>query len=147
VTYGGDSGNRIFVLYWRCSLIRVSVVRGSTVFTFISFVTVITIIGQMFEVWSSSVKYPTASVFFHKGHNYEWLFLRGESDISVMLNACPHSRPRLRISGVMLPFPICFHGVQINKFPFKICLDFSNPKCYVFFSTLVLNLFLYFSFF
>jgi hypothetical protein len=25
-TYGGDSGNRIFVLYWRCSLIR-----GSTV--------------------------------------------------------------------------------------------------------------------
>jgi hypothetical protein len=32
-TYGGDSGNRIFVLYWRCSLIRVSVIRGSTVFT------------------------------------------------------------------------------------------------------------------
>jgi hypothetical protein len=32
VTYGGDSGNRIFVLYWRCSLIRVSVIRGSTVF-------------------------------------------------------------------------------------------------------------------
>jgi hypothetical protein len=31
VTYGGDSGNRIFVLYWRCSLIRVSVIRGSTV--------------------------------------------------------------------------------------------------------------------
>jgi hypothetical protein len=30
-TYGGDSGNRIFVLYWRCSLIRVSVIRGSTV--------------------------------------------------------------------------------------------------------------------
>jgi hypothetical protein len=30
--YGGDSGNRIFVLYWRCSLIRVSVIRGSTVF-------------------------------------------------------------------------------------------------------------------
>jgi hypothetical protein len=29
--YGGDSGNRIFVLYWRCSLIRVSVIRGSTV--------------------------------------------------------------------------------------------------------------------
>jgi hypothetical protein len=27
VTYGGDSGNRIFVLYWRCPLIR-----GSTVF-------------------------------------------------------------------------------------------------------------------
>jgi hypothetical protein len=32
VTYGGDSGNRIFVLHWRCSLIRVSVIRGSTVF-------------------------------------------------------------------------------------------------------------------
>jgi hypothetical protein len=32
VTYGGDSGNRIFVLYWRCPLIRVSVIRGSTVF-------------------------------------------------------------------------------------------------------------------
>jgi hypothetical protein len=30
-TYGGDSGNRIFVLYWRCSLIRVSVIRGYTV--------------------------------------------------------------------------------------------------------------------
>jgi hypothetical protein len=30
-TYGGDSGNRIFVLYWSCSLIRVSVIRGSTV--------------------------------------------------------------------------------------------------------------------
>jgi hypothetical protein len=33
VTYGGDSGNRIFVLYWRCPLIRVSVIRDSTVFT------------------------------------------------------------------------------------------------------------------
>jgi hypothetical protein len=32
VTYGGDSGNRIFVLYWRSPLIRVSVIRGSTVF-------------------------------------------------------------------------------------------------------------------
>jgi hypothetical protein len=32
VTYGGDSGNRIFVLYWRCPLIRVSVIRGSTLF-------------------------------------------------------------------------------------------------------------------
>jgi hypothetical protein len=32
VTYGGDSGNRIFVVYWRCSLIRVSVIRGSTVY-------------------------------------------------------------------------------------------------------------------
>jgi hypothetical protein len=31
VTYGGDSANRIFVLYWRCPLIRVSVIRGSTV--------------------------------------------------------------------------------------------------------------------
>jgi hypothetical protein len=31
VTYEGDSGNRIFVLYWRCSLISVSVIRGSTV--------------------------------------------------------------------------------------------------------------------
>jgi hypothetical protein len=31
VTCGGDSGNRIFVIYWRCSLIRVSVIRGSTV--------------------------------------------------------------------------------------------------------------------
>jgi hypothetical protein len=30
-SYGGDSGNRIFVLYWRCPLIRVSVIRGSTV--------------------------------------------------------------------------------------------------------------------
>jgi hypothetical protein len=28
---GGDSGNRMFVLYWRCPLIRVSVIRGSTV--------------------------------------------------------------------------------------------------------------------
>jgi hypothetical protein len=28
VTYGDDSGNRIFVLYWRCPLIRVSVIRG-----------------------------------------------------------------------------------------------------------------------
>jgi hypothetical protein len=34
VTYRGDSGNRIFVLYWMCSLIRVSVIRGSTVFSF-----------------------------------------------------------------------------------------------------------------
>jgi hypothetical protein len=34
VTYGGDSENRIFVLYWRCPLIRVSVIRGSTVFKF-----------------------------------------------------------------------------------------------------------------
>jgi hypothetical protein len=34
VTYGGDSGNRIFVLYWRCSLIRVSIIRGSTVLSF-----------------------------------------------------------------------------------------------------------------
>jgi hypothetical protein len=32
VTYGGDPGNRFFVLYWRCPLIRVSVIRGSTVF-------------------------------------------------------------------------------------------------------------------
>ena len=32
VRYGGDSGNRIFVLYWRCPLIRVSVIRGSTVY-------------------------------------------------------------------------------------------------------------------
>jgi hypothetical protein len=32
VTYGGHSGNRIFVLYWRCSLIRVSVIRGSVVY-------------------------------------------------------------------------------------------------------------------
>jgi hypothetical protein len=32
VTNGGDSGNRIFVLYWRCPLIRVSVIRDSTVF-------------------------------------------------------------------------------------------------------------------
>jgi hypothetical protein len=31
VTYGGNSGNRIFVLYWRCPLITVSVIRGSTV--------------------------------------------------------------------------------------------------------------------
>jgi hypothetical protein len=31
VTCGGDSGNRIFVLYWRCPLIRVSVIGGSTV--------------------------------------------------------------------------------------------------------------------
>jgi hypothetical protein len=34
VTYGGDSGNRIFVLYWRCPLITVSVIRGSTVVAF-----------------------------------------------------------------------------------------------------------------
>jgi hypothetical protein len=32
VPYGGDSGNRIFVLYWRCPLIRVSVIRGSAVY-------------------------------------------------------------------------------------------------------------------
>jgi hypothetical protein len=31
----GDSGNRIFVLYWRCSLIVVSVIRGSTVYIYI----------------------------------------------------------------------------------------------------------------
>jgi hypothetical protein len=31
VTYAGDSGNRIFVLYWKCPLIRVSVIRCSTV--------------------------------------------------------------------------------------------------------------------
>jgi hypothetical protein len=31
VTYGGDSGNRILILYWRCPLFRVSVIRGSTV--------------------------------------------------------------------------------------------------------------------
>jgi hypothetical protein len=30
VTYGGDSGNRIFVLYWRCPLIRVSTVQLPT---------------------------------------------------------------------------------------------------------------------
>jgi hypothetical protein len=35
VTYGGDPGNRIFVLYWRCPLIRVSVIRGSTVLIFL----------------------------------------------------------------------------------------------------------------
>jgi hypothetical protein len=29
---GGDSGIKISVLYWRCSLIRVSVIRGSFVF-------------------------------------------------------------------------------------------------------------------
>jgi hypothetical protein len=29
---GGDSGNRIFILNWRCPLIRVYVIRGSTVF-------------------------------------------------------------------------------------------------------------------
>jgi hypothetical protein len=34
MTYGDYSGNRIFVLYWRCSLIRVSVIRGSTVISF-----------------------------------------------------------------------------------------------------------------
>jgi hypothetical protein len=34
VTYGGDSGNRIFVLYWRCPLIRVFVIRGCTVLYF-----------------------------------------------------------------------------------------------------------------
>ena len=31
VRYAGDSGNRIFVLYLRCPLIRVSVIRGSIV--------------------------------------------------------------------------------------------------------------------
>jgi hypothetical protein len=31
VNYGGDSGNTIFVLYWRCPLITVSVIRGSSV--------------------------------------------------------------------------------------------------------------------
>jgi hypothetical protein len=36
VTYGGDSGNRIFVLYWRCSFIRVFVIGGSTVFRIVS---------------------------------------------------------------------------------------------------------------
>jgi hypothetical protein len=35
--YGGDSGNRIFVLYWRCSLIRVSVIRGSTIIWFLKY--------------------------------------------------------------------------------------------------------------
>jgi hypothetical protein len=37
VNYGGDSGNRIFVLYWRCPLIRVSVIRGSTVYICLGF--------------------------------------------------------------------------------------------------------------
>jgi hypothetical protein len=37
VTYGGDSGNRIFVLYWRCPLIRVSVSKGSTVLLYHSY--------------------------------------------------------------------------------------------------------------
>jgi hypothetical protein len=32
VTYGGDSGNRIFVLYWRCSLIRGSTVLVTCMF-------------------------------------------------------------------------------------------------------------------
>jgi hypothetical protein len=35
VTYGGDPGNRIFVLYWRRPLIRVSVIRGSIVLGFV----------------------------------------------------------------------------------------------------------------
>jgi hypothetical protein len=34
VAYGGDSGNRIFVLYWRCPLIRVSVIRGFRCITY-----------------------------------------------------------------------------------------------------------------
>jgi hypothetical protein len=34
MTYGGDSGNRIFVLYWRCPLIRVSIIKGATVLKF-----------------------------------------------------------------------------------------------------------------
>jgi hypothetical protein len=29
---GGDSGVNISVLYWRCSLIRVFVIRGSTIY-------------------------------------------------------------------------------------------------------------------
>ena len=29
---GGDSGIKISVLYWRCSLISVSVIRGSTAY-------------------------------------------------------------------------------------------------------------------
>jgi hypothetical protein len=37
VTCGGDSGNKIFVLYWRCPLIRVSVIGGSTVVAFHTF--------------------------------------------------------------------------------------------------------------
>jgi hypothetical protein len=41
-TYGGDSGNRIFVLYWRCSLIRVSVIRGSTVYSVCIYVCICT---------------------------------------------------------------------------------------------------------
>jgi hypothetical protein len=32
VTYGGDSGNRIFVLYWWCPLIRGSTVVPVVVF-------------------------------------------------------------------------------------------------------------------
>jgi hypothetical protein len=35
---GGDSGIKIPVLYWRCPLIRVSVIRGSTVFVFVIYV-------------------------------------------------------------------------------------------------------------
>jgi hypothetical protein len=38
VTYGGDSGNRIFVLYWRCPLIRVSVITGSTIYIYILYI-------------------------------------------------------------------------------------------------------------
>jgi hypothetical protein len=37
VTYGVDSGTRIFVRYWRCPLIRVSGIRGSTVVAFRNF--------------------------------------------------------------------------------------------------------------
>jgi hypothetical protein len=54
-TYGGDSGNRIFVLYCRCSLIRVSVIRGSTVhkYIYISFP-----LAGFLGIWTIIFKVP-----------------------------------------------------------------------------------------
>jgi hypothetical protein len=49
---GGDSGIKISVLYWRCSLIRVSVIRGSTVsLIHDSFVNLILLQGRKSLLW------------------------------------------------------------------------------------------------
>jgi hypothetical protein len=44
---GGDSGINIFVLYWRCFLIRVCVIRGSTDIYFQWFFSPVLLVGNM----------------------------------------------------------------------------------------------------
>jgi hypothetical protein len=61
VTYGGESGNRIFVLYWRCPLIRVSVIRGSTVLKSVDRVNILLKTGKNY--WALYVKTNICTVF------------------------------------------------------------------------------------